>query len=194
MRLDAARGYLALAELSAPGQEADIEDYYRKAAQADPRSYHAQMRLARFYLSDKRKNYDLADKHAQQAFSLNPGRIGAYKVMAVVRVQQSIGKISSPRPLAQAAAKVPDDLSAHFEAGLQTLLTGKDPARAEQYLRKYLTQGLKPALHIFLRHTGGWDRCSKNKGARQEAISEIEAALRMEPNLEGAKQDLKALK
>ena len=32
MRLDAARGYLALAELSAP--EADIEDYYRKAAQA----------------------------------------------------------------------------------------------------------------------------------------------------------------
>jgi tetratricopeptide (TPR) repeat protein len=193
MRLDAARGYLALAELSAPGQEADIEDYYHKAAQADPKSYHVQMRLARFYLSDKRKKYDLADKHAQQAVSLDPGRIGAYKVMAVVRVVQEHWQ-ELDLLLAQAAAKVPDDLSAHFDAGLQTLLAGKDPARAEQYLRKYLTQEPEAgAPHLSHAH---WrlGQALEKQGRKKEAISEIEAALRMEPTLEGAKQDLKALK
>ena len=191
MRLDAARGYLALAELSAP--EADIEDYYRKAAQADPRSYHAQMRLARLYLSDKRKNYELADKHAQQAVSLDPGRIGAYKVMAVVRVRQEHWQ-ELDLLLAQAAAKVPDDLSAHFEAGLQTLLIGKDPARAEQYLRKYLTQEPEAGAPSVSQAHWRLGQVLEKQGRKTEAISEIETALRMEPNLEGAKQDLKALK
>jgi hypothetical protein len=34
----------------------------------------------------------------------------------------------------------------------------------------------------------------EKQGRKTEAIPEIEAALRMEPTLEGAKQDLKALK
>ena len=194
MRLNAAKGYLALAELSAPGQEADIEDYYHKAAQADPKSYHVQMRLARsFYLSDKQKKYDLADKHAQQAVSLDPERIGAYKVMAVVRVRQEHWQ-ELDRLLAQAAAKVPDDLSAHFEAGLQTLLTGKDPVRAEQYLRKYLTQEPEAGAPSLSQAHWRLGQALEKQGRKTEAISEIEAALRMEPTLEGAKQDLKALK
>jgi tetratricopeptide (TPR) repeat protein len=193
MRLDAAKGYLALAELSAPGKEADIEDYYHKAAQADPKSYGIQMRLARFYLSDKQKKYDLSEKHAQQALSLDAGRIGAYKVMAVVRVRQEHWQ-ELDLLLAQAAAKVADDLSAHFEAGLQTLLAGKDPVRAEQYLRKYLTQ--EPEAGAPSLSQGHWrlGQALEKQGRKTEAISEFEAALRMEPTLEGAKQDLKALK
>jgi tetratricopeptide (TPR) repeat protein len=193
MRLDAASGYLALAELSAPDQEADIEGYYHKAAQADPKSYHVQMRLARFYLSDKQKKYDLADKHAQQALSLDPGRIGAYKVMAVVRVLQEHWQ-ELDLLLARAAAKVPDDLSAHFEAGLQTLLAGKDPARAEQYLRKYLTQEPEAGAPSLSQAHWRLGQALEKQGRKKEAISEIDAALRMEPTLEGAKQDLKALK
>src|SRR5258708_14570455 len=140
MRLNAAKGYMALAELSTPGkQDADIEDYYRKATQADPKSYEAQMRLAWFYLSDNQKKYDVADKYAQQAVSLDPGRIRGYNVMAMVRAHaerwQELDAV-----LAQAEARVPDDLSAYYHAGLETLLAGKDPKRAEQYLRKYLTQ------------------------------------------------------
>ena len=140
MRLNAAKGYLALAGVVGSGSGGGYSKItITKPLRLTPRAIDAQMRLARFYLSDKRKKYDLADKHAQQAVSLDPERIGAYKVMAVVRVRQEHWQ-ELDALLAQAAAKVPDDLSAHFEAGLQTLLTGKDPARAEQYLRKYLTQ------------------------------------------------------
>ena len=193
MRLDAAKGYLALAELSAPGKDADIEDYYHKAAQADPKSYQIQMRLARFYLSDKQKKYDLSDKHAQQALSLDSGRVGAYKIMAVLRVRQEHWQ-ELDLLLAQAAAKVPDDLSAHFEAGLQTLLAGKDPVRAEQYLRKYLTQEPEAGAPSLSQAHWRLGQALEKQGRKPEAISEIEAALRMEPTLEGAKQDLKALK
>jgi len=193
MRLDAAKGYLALAELSAPGQDADIEDYYHKAAQADPKSYEIQMRLARFYLSDKQKKYDLSGKHAQQALALDSGRIGAYKVIAIVRVLQERWQ-ELDQLLAQSATNVPDDLSAHFEAGLQTLLAGKSPARAEQYLRKYLTQEPEAGAPYLSQAHWRLGQALEKQGRKTEAISELEAALRMEPGLEGAKQDLKALK
>jgi tetratricopeptide (TPR) repeat protein len=193
MRLDAATGYLALAELSAPDQEADIEDYYRKAAQADPKSYEVQISLARFYFSDKQKRYDLADSYAQQAVSLDPGRIGAYRVMAVVRARkehwQEVDLI-----LAQAETRVPDDLSAHFEAGLQALLAGKDSLRAEQYLRKYLTQEPEAGTPHLSRAHWRLGQALEKQGRKTEAIAEIEAALRLEPTLEGARQDLKRLK
>jgi tetratricopeptide (TPR) repeat protein len=194
MRLNAAKGYLALAELATPGkQDADIEDYYRKAAQADPKSYEVQMRLAGFYLSDNQKKYDIADKYAQQAVSLDPGRIRAYNVMAVVRAHaehwQDLDAL-----LAQAETKVPDDLSAYFHAGQETLLAGKDPKRAEQYFRKYLTQDPEAyAPHLSRAH---WriGQALMKQGRKAEAVSELETALRMEPGLDGARNDLKTLK
>ena len=195
MRLNPAKGYLALAELATPGkQDADIEDYYRKAAQADPKSYEVQIRLAWFYLSDRQKKYDLADKHAKQAISLDPARIGAYKVMAAVRARQQHWQ-DLDAILAQAETVVPDDLSTYFYAGLEILLGGKDPSRAERYLRKYLTQEEAEAYapHLSRAH---WrvGQALEKQGRKTEAIAEVETALRLEPDLEVAKKTMKVLK
>src|ERR1051326_1004054 len=192
MRLNAAKGNLALAEL-ADKQEADIEDYYHKAEQADGKSYEVQMRLARFYASDKQKKYDLAEKHARQAITIDGGRIGGYKVLAAIRAQQERWR-ELESLLGEAESHVPDDLSPNFHAGLEILLAGKDPARAERYFRKYLMQepeGYSPRLSRAHWRLG---QALEKQGRKAEAIAEMESALRLEPDLDEAKKDLKALK
>jgi tetratricopeptide (TPR) repeat protein len=193
MRIDASRGYLALAELAQGKQEADVEDYYRKAEQADPKSYEVQVRLARFYLADKQKNHDLAAKHARQAIAIDPGRIGGYKAMAAVLAQQERWQ-ELDVVLAESESRVPDDLGPQFQSGLETLLAGKDPVRAERYLRKYLTQ--EPEAYGTRLSRAHWriGQALEKQGRKQEAIAEVEAALRMEPEMEEAKKDLKRLK
>lgn len=192
MRLNTAKGYLALTEL-ADKEETDVEDYYRKAAQADPKSYEVQMRLAVFYASDKHRNDELAEKHARQAISLDPGRIGGYKVMASVRAHQERWQ-ELDALLREAESRVPDDLAAHFQAGLEILLAGKDPARSEAYLRKYL--GQEPEAYAPRLSRTHWriGQVAAKQGRRTEAIAEMETALRLEPSLEDARKDLKSLK
>jgi len=193
MQLNTAKGYLALTEL-AEKEEADVEDYYRKAAQADPKSYEVQMRFASFYTSDKHRNDGLAERYAQQAIALDPGRIRGYKVMAAVRAHQERWQ-ELDALLREAESHVPDDLSAYFQAGLEILLTGKDPSRSEVYLRKYLGQQEPEAYAPRLSRTH-WriGQALAKQGRKTEAIAEMEAALRLEPNLEDAKKDLKSLK
>src|SRR5689334_16043469 len=137
MRLNPARGYLALTELA--DKEADVDDYLRKAAQADPKSYEVQIWMARLYTSAKHKNDALAEQHAQQAIALDPSRTGGYKVVAALRARQERWP-ELETILGESVARNPDDLSAYFQAGMEILQAGKDPARAEQYLRKYQTQ------------------------------------------------------
>jgi tetratricopeptide (TPR) repeat protein len=191
MRLDTAKGYLALTEL-AP-KDADLEDYYHKAAQENPASYEVQVRMARFYASEQHKNFDLAEKHAKQAISLDPGRIGAYKVLAGIRALQERWQ-DLDALLADAETHVPDDLSPHFQAGLELLDSGKDPVRAERYLRKYLAQepeGYAPRLSRAHWRIG---EALTRQGRKSEAIAELETALQMEPDLKEAKKELAALK
>ncbi|HKD82261.1 MAG TPA: tetratricopeptide repeat protein [Candidatus Angelobacter sp.] len=196
MRINAAKGYLALADLAQLAQnkqQADIEDYYRKAALADPKSYEVQLRLAHFYSSDKQRNYELAEKHAQQAITLDPDRTGGYRTMAAIRVEQERWQ-DLDLVLHNAEARVPDDLSPYFQAGLETLLAGKDPSRAERYLRKYLTQEPEDyAPHLSRAH---WrlGQALEKQGRKAEAVAELESALRLEPDFEEAKKDLKRLK
>ena len=180
-------------ELAQGKQEADVEDYYRKAAQADAKSYEVQFRLARFYASDAQKKYELAEKHAQQAIALDPGRIGIYKVIAAIRAEQERWQ-DLDVILAESELRIPDDLSAYFQAGLQTLVDGKDPVRAERYLRKYLSQ--EPEAYAPRLSRAHWriGQALEKQGRKSEAIAEIESALRMEPDLEEAKKDLKRLK
>jgi tetratricopeptide (TPR) repeat protein len=193
MRINAAKGYLALAELAQGKQEADVEDLYHKAAQADPKSYEVQVRLARFYSLDKQKNYELAEKHAQQAIALEPGRIGGYKAMVGARAHQERW-LELDSLLAEAESRVPDDLSPYFQAGLETLLADKDAGRAERYLRKYLTQ--EPEAYAPRLSRAHWriGQTLEKQGRKTEAIAEIETALRLEPDLEEARKDLKRMK
>jgi cytochrome c-type biogenesis protein CcmH/NrfG len=191
MRLNPAKGYLALTELA--DKDTDVEDYYRKAAQADPKSYEVQIRLARFYASDKHWNAELAEKHAKQAIALDPGRIGGYIVLAAVRAHQERWQ-ELDLLLREAESRVPGDLTAYFQAGIEILLAGKDLARSEQYFRKYLGQepeGYAPRLSRAHWRIG---QVLAKQGRKAEAITEMQAALQLEPSMEDARKDLKALK
>jgi tetratricopeptide (TPR) repeat protein len=194
MHLDAARGYLALAETAERDkQPADAETYYRKAAEAGPRNYSAQLAPAWFGLSSDDKKFDVVEKYARQAIALDPGRSAGYSALArALAGEERWQDLDSL--LAQAEKNVPDDLSPAYHAAVGLLLLEKDPARAERYLRKYLTQepeGQAPPLS-----RGHWrlGQALEKQGRKNEAIAEFESALRLEPSLDSAKKDLKRLK
>lgn len=192
LRLNPARGNLALGELAALGkQDAEAESYYQKAVQADAKNYAAVMKLARFYLAGNR--YDVAAKHAQDAINLNPGRIEGYKVMVVAQAREAHWQ-ELDAVLAQAESRVPDDLSPYFQAGQEILLAGKDVPRAETYLRKYVKQDPEASAPRLSRAHLRIGQALEKQGRRAEAVTELEAALSLEPDLEEAKKDLKALK
>ncbi len=195
-RINATRGYLARAELIQNEKEKDqakLEELYRKAVEADPRSYEAQMTLAFFYGSDAQKKYDLAEKHTREALKLDPGRAGAYAGLAQLYAHQQRWQ-ELDAILAQGERNVPDNMNPYYQAGRILLTDGNDLPRAERYFRKYLTQepeGNTP--HLFAAH---WrlGQALEKQGRKPEAIAEMETAVKLEPNFEPAKKDLKRLK
>ena len=195
LRLDAARGYLAQASLAQREKtdQAKLEGVYRKALEADPRSYEVQITLASFYLADAQKKYDLAEKHAGEAQKLDPDRGGAYAMLAITyasaeRWQQLDGA------LAQAEKNVPDNFNPYYQAGRILLTNGSDLPRAERYFRKYLTQ--EPEGNTPPPAAAHWrlGLVLEKQGRKKEAIAELENAVRLDPNFEPAKKDLKRLK
>ncbi len=96
--------------------------------------------------------------------------------------------------LAEAEKAVPDDVGPHYQAGRVLFQAGTDLERAERYLRKYLTQepeGSEPrpaAAHWRL------GQVLAKQGRKPEAISELQTSLRLEPDFEPAKKELRRLK
>ena len=96
--------------------------------------------------------------------------------------------------IAQAEKTVPDDFIYYYRAGRALLNSGKDNARAEKYFRKYLSQepeGNTPTLAA-----GHWQLglVLEKLGRKQDAITEVQTALNLDPKLKTAKEDLKRLK
>jgi len=119
--------------------EAGIEAAVVKEARLGPRDYDGQMEAANYFSSDTQKKYDVAEKYARAARQLDPARAGAYSVLAIVfAATQRLDALDEL--LVQAEKNVPDNLVPFFQAGRTLLERGKEPARAESYFRKYLTQ------------------------------------------------------
>jgi tetratricopeptide (TPR) repeat protein len=174
-------------------QPAEAEAYYRKAAETDPKNYSAQLAPAWLCLSDENKKYDVAERYARQAIALDPGRSAGYSALArALAAGERWQELETL--LAQAEKMVPDDLSPAFHAGLGILLAGKDPHRAERYLRKYLTQEPEGQAPPLSRAHWRLGQALEKQGHNSEAIAEMENALRLEPSLDPVKKDLKRLK
>jgi len=192
-KIDGARGYLAEArrahDAKNTGQE---ESAYRKALTAAPHNYDVLVSAAEFYGSDTRKQFDLAEKYARQALRVHRRRALAYSSLAVACAgQQHWADLDDA--LAKAEKNVSSDLSPYYQAGRILLVTGTDLARAERYFRKYLTQepeGEAPTLaHAHWR----LGLVLEKEGHKPEAVAELETALRLKPDLDAAKKDLKRL-
>lgn len=193
-RIDASRGYLAQARLARANKQNDkLEELYLDAVKADPKSIAALTSLASFYASDAQKKYDLADHYAQQALDLDKTQIGPYLVSAEVAIaKQAWTKLDGI--LSQSEKANSDDLNPFYQAGRGLLQMNQEIPKAEQYFRKYLEQppeGFAPPLSAAHWRLG---LVLEKLGRKADAIAQMEEALRLQPDFENAKKDLKRLK
>ena len=138
--IDSPEGYLAQARIALFHKRmAEAEMLLREGAQARPPSYHAQIELARFYLDPQHFNREVAETAGRHGLELDNSRIEAYKLLARIYAERAEWSLLDSI-LKEAAQQNPDDLAPFFYAADELLGAHREPARAEQYLRRYLSQ------------------------------------------------------
>lgn len=193
-KIDLAQGYMAQARLAQGEKDATKEEgFYLKALAASPRDYGILVSLANFYALDSQRKFDEVEKFARQALEIEAGRVEAYSSLAYLYAFQQ-RRTELDLILGKAEKNVSDDFSPYFRAGRALLDQGKDLPRAERYFRKYLTQVPEADAPALAEAHWRLGLALEKQGRMKEAVSEIEAALRMKPNLTEAKKDLERLK
>jgi len=191
--LNASEGYLAHAKLAELEKNpAQVEAYFLKAVQANPKNYGALTALAKFYSQPPHAKYDEATKHAQYALQLDPMQIGAHWILArVFALQERWGDLE--QTLATSEKNVPDDLRPFYEAAQALLDVGKEFPKAENYAKKYLSQ--EPEAEEPDNAEAHWllGILFEREGRDSEALAEIKTAVRLKPNFKAAIEDLKRL-
>jgi tetratricopeptide (TPR) repeat protein len=187
---DPARGWSWKANEADNNQDSvTCEAHLRKAAEVG--GPDERMALANWLSPPWRKPAE-AERIAREVLEKEPWRQGAWSLIAVL--QARTGRLEElDATLAAAEAGDPGRLGATYSAGRTLVVEKKDPARAEKYLRRYLA--VPPEIG-WPTHAGAHWRLGlalEQQGRRDEAVAEIQIAVRDQPDLEGAKKDLKRL-
>ena len=194
VKLDPVRGYIAQANFAHEKEKtSEMAELYKKAVEANPQSYHAVITMARFYTYGAQRNFEFAEKNAAEAMKLDPLRAAAYSLLAQGYARQERWQ-DLDDILDQAERNVPDNLNPYFQAGRIVLQQGKDFARAEGYFRKYLTQEPEPTSASHAQAYWRLGQTLEKQNRKAEAVEAVRTALKLDPNLEGAKRDLKRLR
>lgn len=191
--IDPARGYLAQLTVARWEKNTAAEGpLCQKAVEADPRNYRARVQLAVSYATAQPKRFDLAEQQAREALKLRPEAAGAYGLLAqLLAAQEKWAELDAT--LAAAEKAVPENLLPYYQTGNTLLNRAKDLPRAERYFRKYLAQdpeGGAPPLAAAHWRLG---LVLEKEGNKPQAVTEIAQAVRMKPDLEAARKDLKRL-
>ncbi len=192
--IDAVRGRLAQARLFfRDKQEARGEEALRQALAAEPKSYRVRMTLVRFLADETRKKWTEAEVHSKAALAISPGRVTAYAALAGLYAHLQRWE-DLDRILAASERALPENLSAHYQAARTLLGDDREHARAERLLRRYLTQ--EPEIGAPTPAHAHWrlGLVLEKQGRKPEALAEVQTALRLKPDLDDAKKDLKRLK
>ncbi len=195
VRVDPVRGYLAQARMAREQKEdGKLESLYQKAVEANPKDYQARISLAGYYLG-QRPNPSLAEQHSRVVLDLNPDRISGYRFLAIALVLEKRVD-EAAQVIARAETAIPDDLSPYVNAARAMLREGIELQRAETYLKKYLTETKEPEANSPTIAAVHWSLglVYEKQGRKPEARSELETSLRLKPDFEPAKKDLKRLK
>ena len=193
-KIDPARGFLAQANLAAKEKNpVKQNEFYEKALAAAPHDPRVLREAAGFYVSDTWKKHDLAEKYALEALKLDEDRTAPYVVLAVVYANAERWK-DLDAIVARSEKSIPDDFGAHYQAGKILLASGKDLPRAERYFRKYLT--IEPEAGEPSWGGAHWrlGLVLEKEGKKSEAIAEVQEAVRLQPDLKPAKEDLNRLR
>ena len=183
--IDAVEGLLGQASIAEFHKDAGAEESLLcQAAETRPVRYKAEIALARFYLEAGHLSLLAAEVHASAAMKLDPGRVDAYAVLAVVYADRGDWNCLDSI-LATGLQAVPDDPSPHYRAA-ERLADGRDPIRAERYLRFYLAQepeGNQPSLTEARWKLGVALRA---QGRVAEALAEFRESVRLDPESKAA--------
>jgi len=196
LKIDAARGYLALAYIAQKQkEESRVEGLYQKAVEANPGNIEAHVSLFGMYVRAQSLNLSAAEKHARAALDLKPDRIDGHRLLAYVLVLDKRYD-DAAKVIARAEAAIPDDLSPYVTAARGMLRDGAELPKAEGYLQKYISQTKEPEPNSPSLEGAHWSLglVYEKEGRKPEAIGELQTALRIKPSFEPAKRDLKRLK
>lgn len=192
--IDPVKGNFKKAEIAAQQKREDqVEVSYQKALAANPTSYDAMVRLGGFYAGEKHRDYEKSDKYLRQALQIDPGRSGAYAVLAQTLVLRERWT-DLDQLLDRAERACPEDFSYYFQAGRVLLTTGKDNERAERFFRKYVTQEPEVGRPSWAQAHWRLGLVLEKQGKKDQARKEIETALKLDPELKAAEKDLKRVK
>lgn len=193
-RIAPAEGYLAEIRLALEDKQTQqVEPLLLKALQADSRNYSVHLQLAAHYASEAVKKYDLAEKHAREAMRLEPQRSAGYSLLAQsYAVLDRVADMEAV--LQQWRQAVPDDLNPHYQAGRVLLGAGRDLERAEAFFRQYLKHEPEPGSPSHAAAHWRLGQVLEKLGRKPEAVAQFQAAVRLNPRFEPARNDLRRLR
>jgi tetratricopeptide (TPR) repeat protein len=144
------------------------------------------------WLSAPWRKPDEAERIAREVVAKEPWQQGAWGTIAAIQARgRRYDELDAT--LAAAEAADPGRLGAMYAAARTLVTENGDLARAEKYLRKYLTT---PPEIGYPSHAGAHWRLAQileKQGKKDQAVAELQVAVRDQPDLDGAKKDLKRL-
>jgi len=170
----------------------EIEVYLRRAVQLNPRFYHALIDLASLLDSDTYRRYAEAEHFARQAIAADPGRAAGYLYLASACAHQQHWS-DLDAAIDEAQRHVPDNAAPLYSAAVALLESNADLARAERYLRRYLTQ--QPEAGAPTTATAHWKLglVLEKQGRLADAAAELRAAATENSNDPAFKKDFKRI-
>src|SRR5579862_1107629 len=211
-RIDSASGDLARARIARDQtDQANEQAYFAKAAATVPKTYDGLISVANFYLrhainsegsagrTDGGASADLAtvEKFAQAAEKFAPDRVDAYVALANLYSAQKRWK-DLDSMLAESEKQIPDNLEPFYRSAHVLLVQSPDSIhelmRGEKYFRKYLSQAPEPGSPTPAETHWQLGLVLEKEGRKQEAASEIEAGISLDPDQAQDKIDLKRIK
>lgn len=177
-------------------RNAALQAIWQRAVSAQPESYDARAALAAAYLEETGgvEHLSSAETEAKRALAIDPSRINAYSVLAVVYARTGRWN-ECDALLKQARERIPEDRTPEYATAVAILNGNLSPQfqKAEQLLRNYLAQS--PEGQAPSHATAHWrlGQLLEKQGRKADAVRELQAAVQQDGSLEGAKKDLKRL-
>ncbi|MEO5988768.1 MAG: tetratricopeptide repeat protein [Candidatus Eisenbacteria bacterium] len=168
------------------------ESHYRRAVAAEVVGNTARLAFARFLAPRFRKPGE-AEKLALEVATREPWRQEAWGMAAYL--QAAHGRVAEAQAtLARAEAADPLRAGAAYMVGGTLLKDGMELAFAEKQVRRYLAHEPEYGWPSLADAHWSLSQILERQGRKPEAITELQAALRLQPDLDYAKKDLKRLR